>query len=550
MKKLSDCRVLLVDDAKTNLDILVEALKREYKLSVAMDGETALKIAAHTPPDLVLLDIVMPNMDGYEVCRRLRAMPETAEVPVIFLSSLDEVQNKTRGFEAGANDYVTKPFETLEVQARARSLLKAKAYSDAAKEQLAADLRVAREIQMGMIPHDFTSLERAFDVEFASALEPAREVGGDLFGAFAVDDGRLALVMGDVSGKGIPASLFMVRTSALVQLLARQIREPERILEALNEELAAENPSGMFVTLACAVFEPGAMRLSIANGGQTQPVLLRPGQEPRWAVPGLGTALGFEPGVKFERVELAIKPGDTIVFYTDGVTEAFDPSSECFGTSRLLKSLAGTDSGNAPSLAKRLLSDVRAFANGAPQSDDIALLLMRVLDNTAKSKRDGRSCNSPKDQEAKSSPGEPALRLNLHATPEEVMRAVAALEVFCEQQCVPGTLIHGLTLALEEIASNIVNHAFMKNADQTWTVSFQRIDDRLYIETRDRGIAFNPLTVPPPKLGPDLDELAYGGIGIYLTRRFVDDLAYTREANENVLRMTKHISTASRSNSR
>src|SRR6187401_1944497 len=153
MKNLSDCRVLLVDDAKANLDILVEGLKGDHKLSLALNGETALQIAQRMPPDLVLLDIVMPGLDGYEVCRRLRALPETAEVPIVFLSSLEDVQNKSLGFEAGANDYVTKPFDLLEVKARVRALLKAKAYNDVIKEQLAADLRIAREIQMGMIPH-------------------------------------------------------------------------------------------------------------------------------------------------------------------------------------------------------------------------------------------------------------------------------------------------------------------------------------------------------------------------------------------------------------
>src|SRR6516225_3340402 len=180
MKKLSDCRVLLVDDAKANLDILVEGLKPDHKLSLALNGETALQIASRTPPDLVLLDIVMPGMDGYEVCRRLRQMPETADVPIMFLSSLEEVQDKTRGFEAGANDYLTKPFEMLEVKARVKSLLKAKAYSDAVKEQIAGELRVAREIQMGMLPHEFAAVEEAYGVNFSAVLEPAREVGGDL----------------------------------------------------------------------------------------------------------------------------------------------------------------------------------------------------------------------------------------------------------------------------------------------------------------------------------------------------------------------------------
>ena len=297
MKKLSDCRVLLVDDAKANLDILVEGLKADHKLSLALNGEMALQIAARTPPDLVLLDIVMPGLDGYEVCRRLRQMPETAEVPIMFLSALEEVQNKTRGFEAGANDYLTKPFEMLEVKARVRSLLKAKAYSDAVKEQIASELRVAREIQMGMLPHDFAAVERAYGVDFGAVLEPAREVGGDLYGVCAASPERLVVFLGDVSGKGIPASMFMVRAISLARLLSRDIAEPERILARLNDELAADNPSGMFVTFLCGVFEPVSGRLALANAGHCRPVLLPAGQAPRWAVKNLGTALGFEPGL-------------------------------------------------------------------------------------------------------------------------------------------------------------------------------------------------------------------------------------------------------------
>jgi phosphoserine phosphatase RsbU/P len=378
MKKLSDCRVLLVDDAKANLDILVEGLKADHKLSLALNGEMALQIAARTPPDLVLLDIVMPGLDGYEVCRRLRQMSETAEVPIMFLSSLEEVQNKTRGFEAGANDYLTKPFDMLEVKARVRSLLKAKAYSDAVKEQMASELRVAREIQMGMLPHDFAALEQAYRVGFSAVLEPAREVGGDLYGLCAAGPERLVLFLGDVSGKGIPASMFMVRTISLVQLLAREIAEPERILARLNNELAADNPSGMFVTFLCGVFEPRSGRLVLANAGHCRPVLLSRGQAPRWAVSNLGTALGFEPGLEFERTELSLQEGDVLVLYTDGVTEAFNGQEECYGTDRLLCDAGAVAGRSAQAITAGLLQKVRAFARGAPQSDDIAILSLTV----------------------------------------------------------------------------------------------------------------------------------------------------------------------------
>src|SRR5436190_11121945 len=225
MKELSDCRVLIVDDAKANLDILVEGLKSDHKLSLALHGEMALQIAERTPPDLVLLDIVMPGMDGYEVCRRLREMPATAEVPIMFLSSLEEVQNKTKGFEVGANDYLTKPFEMLEVKARVRSLLKAKAYADAVKEKIAYDLRIAREIQMGILPPDVAAVTNDTDLEANAILEPAQAVGGDLYDVLRTPDGNVVVVMGDVSGKGIPAALFMAVTMTLLRAMAPESRK-------------------------------------------------------------------------------------------------------------------------------------------------------------------------------------------------------------------------------------------------------------------------------------------------------------------------------------
>ncbi len=376
MKNLSDCRVLLVDDAKANLDILVEGLKGDHKLSLALNGDMALQIAARTPPDLVLLDIMMPGMDGYEVCRRLRQKPETAEVPIMFLSSLEEVQDKTRGFEAGANDYLTKPFEMLEVKARVRSLLKAKAYSDAVKEQMASELRVAREIQMGMLPRDFAAVEQAYGVRIGAALEPAREVGGDLYGVCAAAPDRLVVFLGDVSGKGIPASMFMVRAISLARLLAREIAEPDRILARLNDELSADNPSCMFVTFLCAVYDPASGRLVMANAGHCRPVLLRAGDVPAWGVEQLGTALGFEPGLEFDRTELTLRAGDALVFYTDGVSEAFNAQDECYGDARLLADVGALAGQPPPAVTAGLLQKVHAHAGMAPQSDDIAILTL------------------------------------------------------------------------------------------------------------------------------------------------------------------------------
>ncbi len=518
MKKLSDCRVLLVDDTKANLDILVEGLKGDHKLSLAMNGDSALQAVRRTPPDLVLLDIVMPGMDGYEVCRQLREMPETADVPIMFLSSLEDVQNKTRGFEAGANDYLTKPFDMLEVKARVRSLLKAKAYSDAVKEQMASELRVARDIQMGMLPHDFAPIEAAYGVSVGAVLEPAREVGGDLYGVCAAGPDRLVVFLGDVSGKGIPASMFMVRAISLAQLLARDIAEPERILARLNDELAADNPAGMFVTLLCAVFEPGRQRLALANAGHCRPVLMPTNEPPRWAVKSLGTALGFEGGLTFERTELTMKPGDALILYSDGVSEAFNPHEECYGADRLLADAGGCSGASAATISARVLESVRAFASGVPQSDDIAILTLKV--NASRS-----------------------MNLELRATPEEVMRGVEALREFAAARSVPETTAFGLALALEECGSNIVNHGLKRDARKTFQVLLEHMHDSFVIELRDDGPPFDPTSLVPGT-AQAADDGEPGGWGIELVRRNIDDIRYRYEAGRNVLRLTRRLVSA------
>ena len=249
MKDLSESRILIVDDAKPNIDILVQALRDEYKLSVAVNGASALRTIEKTPPDLVLLDIMMPGIDGYEVCRQLRANEATRELPVMFLSALEDVKDKAQGFEVGGNDYVTKPFEVLEVKARVRSLLKAKLYAEAIREAIARDLRIAREIQMGILPADLSGATKGSGLDVHALIEPARQVGGDLYEVLRASDDRVVVALGDVSGKGIPASLFMAVAVTVLRTLARQIAEPDEILRRLNDELAAQNPRGMFVTL-------------------------------------------------------------------------------------------------------------------------------------------------------------------------------------------------------------------------------------------------------------------------------------------------------------
>ena len=376
MKDLEESRILIVDDSRSNVDILVEALRHEYKLGVALNGESALASIARNPPDLVLLDIMMPGIDGYEVCRRLRAAPETREIPIMFLSSLEDVEKKTLGFEVGANDYVTKPFELLEVKARVRSLLKAKAYSDAIKEKIASEMRIAREIQLGMLPRDLAGSAAGTGVELEAFLEPARGVGGDLYEVLRTEDGRLVVVIGDVSGKGVPAALFMAMTMTLVRTLGHRYREPEEIIRQVSEALVRQNAQEMFVTLFCAIFDPATGRVTCASAGHPSPVLARPGSPATLPVVKTGGLAGIEPGLEVPRVSLELEPGDSLVLYTDGVTEAMNEKDELFGDERLLAFLREPRPSAAETVSS-LVAAVRAFVGKREASDDIAVLALR-----------------------------------------------------------------------------------------------------------------------------------------------------------------------------
>jgi sigma-B regulation protein RsbU (phosphoserine phosphatase) len=511
---LSRCRVLLVDDARSSLDVLVEALQGHHLLSMAIDGESALRSIAHSPPDLVLLDLMMPRLDGYEVCRRLRADPATRDLPVIFLSALGEATSKARGFEAGGTDYITKPFEAVEVRARVRSLLKGKMYQDTVRSSLASELRVAQEIQGGMVPKDFAALGFGLPIDVHALLEPAKEVGGDLYDVFPLGDGRVCIVLGDVSGKGIPAALFMAITATLLRATARHVQRPEQILSHVNQELSRDNPTCMFVTLFCAVLDTKSGLLACASGGHTSPVLVRPGEAPRFLEDRPGTVVGIQPNLSFEQRELQLQPGDALFLYTDGVTEAFDPDKYCFGEDRLLQALREPEAG-ARGMVEHVLQAVRAFARGEPQSDDIALLALRWLPAAE-------------------------LKLALRSTPAEAARGYQAVQAFLTERGAPADAVHDVALAVEEVLSNLVRHGY---AGAEGPIALRASLDAVAvkIEVRDRGIHFDPRTARPPRLDVPLDDRASGELGIHLVRRSIDRIAYQRDGAENFLTLVRDL---------
>jgi sigma-B regulation protein RsbU (phosphoserine phosphatase) len=245
-------------------------------------------------------------------------------------------------------------------------------------ERLESQLRIAREIQIGILPADPSAVLEGTGLEIHVVLHPAQQVGGDLYDVLRLGDDRLAVVVGDVSGKGIPASLFMAMSSTLVRNAARRETRPDEILRQVNDELVASNPRTMFVTLQVLIVDPRDGRVTAATAGHLPAVLLGDGA-PRFVFPSSGRMAGIFPDLKVQSETLMLEAGQTLVLYSDGVTEAFDPAEELFGDDRLLARLAERPGRNAAETVESVLEAVRHHAGSAPQSDDITILALRRL---------------------------------------------------------------------------------------------------------------------------------------------------------------------------
>jgi serine phosphatase RsbU (regulator of sigma subunit) len=246
------------------------------------------------------------------------------------------------------------------------------------QELLQESLRLSRDIQRGMLSTDFPRFARGCPVDLYACMRPAREVGGDFYDFFYLDPQTLLLAIGDVSGKGVPAALFMVMVKTLIRAIAKQETEPRRILDALNPELCRDNDSTMFVTLFLATLDLGSGRLTFAFGGHNPPVLLRRNGEAGYLAGEAGTILGIVEGLAYSEDTLALEPGDGLLLYTDGITEAMDQDHEIFGEERLLRELDGLAGKDAQGLVETVLGAVGHHAQDAEQSDDITLLALRL----------------------------------------------------------------------------------------------------------------------------------------------------------------------------
>jgi len=316
-------RLLLVDDNEDNLYTLSLHLKRigYAQLETAGNGRQALERMQVETFDLVLLDIMMPEMDGFQVLEHLKADATLREIPVIMISALDEIESVVRCVELGAEDYLQKPFNSTLLRARVGASLEKKRLRDevrASLDRLEVELEAARQLQLGMLPQDFTKPTPARPVEVFAMMEPAQEVGGDFYDFFYCPDGSFCFLVGDVMGKGVAAGMFMARTKSLVRMAADLIFVPGAgadladVVVRVNRELCENNSEEMFVTLFVGIIPPEGSEFSYCNAAHNLPYRLRDGEINAIAQPQ-SPALGFMDDTPYRSDRLTLEPADMLL---------------------------------------------------------------------------------------------------------------------------------------------------------------------------------------------------------------------------------------------
>lgn len=386
---MNPVKILSVDD-EMDLELLLtqyfrrKIRKGEYQFFFAHNGLEALTVLLKEKDiNIILSDINMPEMDGLTLLTKINEMQNPA-MKCIMVSAYGDMGNIRSAMNNGAFDFATKPIDlddlsvTIEKAIEQIDFIKKAQAEHSQLESLKTDLAVAREIQLAILPRVFPPFpENENEVELAALMMPAKDVGGDFYDFFRIDNEHIGLVMADVSGKGIPAAIFMAVSRTLIRTVGLQGVQPGECLTKSNELLCGESVDSMFVTVFYAIYNIYTGELEYCNGGHNPPYVLHADGSVEQMSMSNNPIVGAVEGVKYERAKTVIKKGDTLLMYTDGVNEAFNSAYEEYGDKRMEAALRRLNGRPCGEVTEGLLDDVRTFAGEAEQSDDITIMAVR-----------------------------------------------------------------------------------------------------------------------------------------------------------------------------
>lgn len=385
--------------------------------------------------------------------------------------------------------------------------------------RIESELTLANNIQAHMLPTIFPPFPDQNEVDLYATMHPAKEVGGDFYDFFQIDETHIAFAIADVSGKGVPAALVMVITKTLIKNEVSMGLSPAEAFTKVNHMLCEGNDNNMFVTAWLGVLNTESGVLTYANAGHNPPLIRQANGEFVFLKSRPGLVLAGMDGLHYRQYELQMQPGDRIFLYTDGITEATNPAKELYGNDRLQAYLNAHGQEPLKEVLSGLTADINAFAGTEEQFDDMTMLILDYL---------------------ASKPGEQLSERRFAARDENLSAVIGFVEQELEQaECSPKTIMQ-ISLCVEELFTNVVHYAYPERPGEV-AFALHIQDGELYLRMSDSGIPFDPLKQEDPDISLSAEERQIGGLGIFLVKKTMDEVRYEYKDSQNILTMRKKV---------
>lgn len=519
-------RILIAeDDAIPRRLLQATLLKAGHEVVTACDGvEAWALLQSADAPRLAIVDWLMPGIDGVELCRRVRARQATPYTYLILLTSKDRKEDTIAGLEAGADDYLTKPFDPQELHGRLRTgqrildlqtalLTSVDRLAQAHQREIEIGAKIQQTLLLGQFPPELVG------VQLAVLALPSQHVDGDFYDFFQHNEHCLDLVVGDVMGKGVPAALLgaalkssfpRALSSLLVSSTRAMLPDPEAIVMRVQSEVAPQFIRlGVFATLCYARFDMAQRRITLVDCGHPKTIHFRRRAGVCELLQGDNMPLGFSERETYQQVSFSLAEGDVLVFYSDGLTEARNASGELFGVEGLMEVVQRQHRLEPARLIDAIRETVVTFVGSKTCADDLTCVVVKLEEGA-----NARSLARKQFETRSDIATLPMIRAFVRAFYRDLPVSVLDEEGIAQ-----------LELAVTEAASNIMRHAYRGRADQPLRLVAEAFPDRVVIQLFHHGEGFNPTMVKPPVF----DGSREGGFGLYIIAHSVDDVRYVQD---------------------
>ncbi len=493
------------------VDISMELVRRHIFREMAVIAGISL-----------LISLTMALLTGFSLNRTIiRPVTELSDAASCYDSALllQDVQSKLSQLNIHTGDEIeTLSSSVQKMEREIKQYVMDLTQATAANERISAELNIAANIQSAMLPSTFPAFPDRDDFDLYATMHPAKEVGGDFYDFFLLDYDHLAFIAADVSGKGVPAALFMVIAKTLIRNQAQFGLPPEKVFTKVNMQLCEHNDAQMFVTAWMGILELSTGKVVYSNAGHTHPAVIRRDGSCEYIKAPAGFVLAGMEMMQFKQGELQLSPGDTLFLYTDGVTEATNGEEELFGEAKLLEALDGTADDSPQEMIGKVKASIDGFVKDAPQFDDITMLAVKYKGEGTDVFTETRT---------------------FVAVKENLPTVTDWLEELLSGYDCPMKLVHKLNISAEEIFINIANYAYPQGTSTVDLTFHYRSNPRtVQLTFTDKGIPYDPLKKRDPDVTLGAEERKAGGLGIYMVKQYMDNVSYRYEDGRNILTLT------------